>query len=143
MKKYLLPLLLILCLLCACGQKQQAGDQVCSVTVDVLDAQASLPLVEFPPSFPADGILLQKEVPFTAGDSAYDVMLRVLQEEKLHYEVDATKYFLAIGNIYAGDFGDLSGWLYTVNGESLTVGASQYTLQDGDVLRFYYVTTFG
>ena len=142
MKKIFVLFLVLSCLLCACGKPQFGGELSCTVTADVLDAQAAMPLVEFPPTFPPNGIVLQADASFSAGETAYDVMLRALQEEKIHYEVDASKYFLAIGNIYAGEFGDMSGWLYTVNGESPTVGASQYILQDGDNLRFYYVTTF-
>ncbi len=142
MKKIFVLFLVLSCLLCACGKPQSSGELSCTVTADVLDALASLPSGEPSPLPVENGILLQKEVSFSAGESAYDVMLRTLQEEKIHYEVDTTKYFLGIGNIYAGDCGDMSGWLYSVNGESPTVGASQYTLQDGDELRFYYVTTF-
>lgn len=143
--KKLIPIVLIMaCLLCACGAKKTAGDMTASLTVDVLPALQTPELIPAQKQelIPEDGILLQTDASFSAGETAYDVMLRTLQAEKLHYEADSTKYFLGIGNLYAGDCGEMSGWLYTVNGESPTVGASQYELQDGDVLRFYYVTTF-
>lgn len=144
MKKYIIPLLLVLCLLCSCAPKETGGELKVKLTVDVLDAMRTPDLIpeEKQAILPENGILLEKEVSFSEGENAYDVVLRTLQKEKLHYEADSTKYFLGIGNLYAGDCGELSGWLYSVNGESPTVGASQYILQDGDVLRFYYVTMF-
>lgn len=144
MKKYIIPLLLVLCLLCSCAPKKSGGELNVKLTVDVLDAMRTPDLIpeEKQAILPESGILLEKEISFSEGENAYDVVLRTLQSEKLHYEADSTKYFLGIGNLYAGDCGELSGWLYSVNGESPTVGASQYILQDGDVLRFYYVTMF-
>ena len=144
MKQYIIPLLLIVCLLCACAPKNEVPTMTATITVDVLPALETPELIpeEKLSLIPDGGVLLQKEITFTEGETAYDAALRTLQSEKLHYEADATKYFLAIGNLYAGDCGELSGWLYTVNGESPTVGASQYTLKDGDSIRFYYVTTF-
>ena len=46
---------------------------------------------------PEDGILLDKDVTFTEGESAYTVILRALQQEKLHYEADKSNYLMAIG----------------------------------------------
>ena len=144
MKKIIIPLLLILCLLCACGPKESGGRFPVHVTVDVLEAQKTPELIpaEKAAILPQDGILLDKEVTFTPGESAYAVMLRTLQKEKIHFEADPSQYFKAIGNLYAGDCGDMSGWIYSVNGESPLVGAADYVLQDGDNLRFYYITTF-
>ncbi|MBQ2251339.1 MAG: DUF4430 domain-containing protein, partial [Clostridia bacterium] len=46
-----------------------------------------------------------------------------------------------INNIGEMDFGDVSGWTYTVNGEVATVGASEYVLKDGDVIEWKYALT--
>ena len=70
------------------------------------------------------------------------MLIRTLQKEKLQYEKDATNYIFAVGGLYSGDCGELSGWLYTVNGESPTVGLADYALKDGDTVRFYFVTDF-
>ena len=144
MKKILIPLLLILCLLCACGPKESGGSSPIHVTVDVLEAMKTPELIpaEKAALIPEDGILLDKDATFTPGESAYAVMLRILQKEKIHFDADPSNYFLAIGNLYAGDCGEMSGWIYSVNGESPMVGAADYVLQEGDTLRFYYITTF-
>lgn len=143
MKKTLILLLILLCLLTACTPSAPVGDLTVSVTVDCLSTLETPELV--PPEkaklLPEDGILLKTQANFSQGENAYDVLLRTLQAEKIHYEVDATRYFVAIGNLYGGECGNYSGWLYTVNGESPNVGAADYLLSDGDELRFYYVTT--
>ena len=36
--------------------------------------------------------------------------------------------------------GDLSGWVYTVNGISANVGCGSYYLKDGDVVEWLYTT---
>ena len=144
MKKFLIPLLLVLCLLTACAPKESGGSIPAHVTVDVLDAQKTPELIpaEKAALMPENGILLDKDVTFTPGESAYRLMVRTLKTEKLHFEADNSNYLKAIGNLYAGDCGEMSGWLYSVNGEVPTVSAADYILQEGDVLRFYYVTTF-
>ena len=52
-------------------------------------------------------------------------------------------YVHGIGNIYEFDFGDLSGWVYLVNGESASIGCAQYVLQPGDRVEFRYTLELG
>lgn len=40
------------------------------------------------------------------------------------------------------DLGDMSGWLYEVNGETPMVACTQLIPENGDVIRFYYVDSF-
>ena len=47
----------------------------------------------------------------------------------------------AIVELYA--FGNLSGWLYRVNGAFADVGCSQYRLQEGDAVEWMYTTDLG
>ena len=44
--------------------------------------------------------------------------------------------------LYEFDYGDLSGWQYTVNGVSPSVGIGAYKLKNGDVIEFHYTTNF-
>ena len=48
----------------------------------------------------------------------------------------------ASGGLAGGDFGDMSGWMFEVNGEMAEVGCSQYELSAGDVVTWTYVTEF-
>ena len=52
-------------------------------------------------------------------------------------------YIEGIGNLYEFDCGELSGWLYKVNGKTPGCGCSQYTLKDGDVVEFMYSCSLG
>jgi hypothetical protein len=52
-------------------------------------------------------------------------------------------YISGISYIYEFDFGDLSGWTYTVNGQRSSVGAGEYKLSDGDAIVWEYTLTLG
>ena len=52
-------------------------------------------------------------------------------------------YIEGIGNLYEFDCGELSGWMYSVNGEFPNYGCSGYTLQDGDVICWVYTCDLG
>lgn len=94
---------------------------------------------------PENGIILgEKVVGFEEGESVFDVLLRTLRDNKIHIEFKETPgldtaYIEGIGNIYEFDLGDMSGWGYTVNGESPNVGCSNYLVKDGDSIKFEYI----
>ena len=48
-----------------------------------------------------------------------------------------------IHNLYEFDCGELSGWMYNVNGWFPNYGCSRYALQDGDVIRWRYTCDLG
>lgn len=48
-------------------------------------------------------------------------------------------YVRGIGDLFEKQYGNLSGWMYKVNGNSPNVGAGSYTLSDGDNIVWYYV----
>jgi len=97
---------------------------------------------------PADGIILAEQmVSFREGDSVFDVLYRTLKEQKIHFEFVNTPmfdsvYIEGIGNLYEFDCGELSGWLYTVNGKKPTYGCSQYTIQPGDEIKVLYTCNY-
>ena len=45
--------------------------------------------------------------------------------------------------LYELAHGDLSGWIYRVNGESPSVGCASYTLSDGDTVEWHYTLNQG
>jgi len=51
-------------------------------------------------------------------------------------------YVSAIQSIASGDDGPESGWVFYVNGESAMESAGAIILQDGDTVRWEYVTSF-
>ena len=47
-------------------------------------------------------------------------------------------YIRGINNVYEFDFGELSGWIYLVNGKQPPVGAGNYIPKDTDVIEWIY-----
>lgn len=98
---------------------------------------------------PNDGLLLNPtEVVFYEGENAFNVLLRTCKQNKLHMEYRDTPiynsaYICGIGNLYEFDCGDLSGWMYAVNGTFPNYGCSQYNMADGDTLEFIYTCDLG
>lgn len=89
-------------------------------------------------SLAEDAIILPlSEVEIAKGDSVYDVLIRVAKKEKI--AVDASGGYV-FGINYLGEFdaGELSGWIYRVNGEKASVGSDSFILSDGDVVEWLY-----
>ncbi len=93
---------------------------------------------------PKDGVILKEiTVEFFPDESVFDVLQRELKNNSIHFEYVLTPaynsaYIEGIGNLYEFDCGELSGWMYKVNGIKPTYGCSQYKLKDGDKIEFFY-----
>lgn len=98
---------------------------------------------------PEDGVIYAtKEISFYEGESVFDVLLREMQDNKIHMEFVMTpiynsNYIAGINNIYEFDCGELSGWMYRVNNWFPNYGASRYMLEDGDVIEWIYTCDLG
>ncbi|NLN48923.1 MAG: DUF4430 domain-containing protein [Clostridiales bacterium] len=98
---------------------------------------------------PRDGIIFpQTKVEFEEGDSAFDILVKVLRENRLHIDFVHTpaldsSYIKGIGNIYEFDCGELSGWLYMVNGQLMSYGSSNYMPSAGDTVEWRYSCDLG
>lgn len=98
---------------------------------------------------PEDGVLLsQSDVTFEEGESAFDLLKRVCQDEGVHLEFSITPgygsaYIEGIGNLYEFDCGERSGWLYQVNGQTPDRACSEYLLQADDKVEFLYSCDWG
>ena len=97
---------------------------------------------------PEDGIIFDKEeLAFIEGESVFDVLKRELIRAGIPFEFQKTPmydsyYIEGIGNLYEFDCGDMSGWLYKVNGIKPTYGCSEYKLKNGDRVEFLYSCNF-
>ena len=93
---------------------------------------------------PDGGVILKEtKVEFFAGESVFDVLHRTLKSNNILFEFTKTPaynsvYIEGIANLYEFDCGELSGWLYRVNGIKPTYGCSQYQLENGDKIEFFY-----
>ncbi len=98
---------------------------------------------------PADGVIFPAtEVVFYEGESVFDVLLREMKGAGIHMEYENTPmynaaYIEGIGNLYEYDCGQLSGWMFRVNGLFSNTSCSQYTLQNGDVVEWVYSCDLG
>lgn len=98
---------------------------------------------------PADGLLIpETQVALEEGDTPFSLLQELTKANGVQMEADflpgtSSAYVEGIGNLYAADCGDLSGWMYFINGESPSVGCSDYQLSDGDRVEFAYTCDMG
>ena len=96
---------------------------------------------------PDDGVILDVSTfEIEEGDTVYDVLSEATAKNKIHLETSGSAdsaYVEGINNIYEFYFGDLSGWMYFVNGESPSVGCGEYVLSDDDEIRWLYTCDIG
>ncbi len=98
---------------------------------------------------PQDGIIFpETKVVYYDGESAFNILTRELKKNKIHIDfvnspIYNTVYIKGISNLYEKDCGELSGWLYMVNGTVPGYGCSQYILKPGDKIEFIYTCNSG
>ncbi len=98
---------------------------------------------------PSNGTILKTTtVTFYEGESVYDVLQRVCKDNGIHMEASWTPvynsaYIEGIHNLYEFDCGNLSGWMYRVNGWYPNYGSSRYQLAQGDVVEWRYTCDLG
>ena len=95
-------------------------------------------------TIPADGIILGRtEVVIDKGQTAYDQLISAVKANSIHIEVSGSSYVAGIANIYELQYGDLSGWMYRVNGGFASVGCGEYVLSEGDLVEWLYTKNIG
>ncbi len=100
---------------------------------------------------PDDGIIIDNEfVTIENGDTVYDILVEVCKNHEILLDIKgistgntSSAYIAAIGGIYEMEYGELSGWMYFVNGESGNVSCGSYILSDGDEITWQYTTNMG
>ena len=131
-------------------QETEKGDAAysCTISISCADVLDNIELCEPETAavIPKDGWILRPvTVTFTEGESVFDVLQRVCRENKIHMEFNTaagynSAYIEGIGNLYEFDAGELSGWLYSVNGWYPNYGCSRYQLKNGDTVCWVYST---
>ncbi len=92
---------------------------------------------------PADGIILAKtEIVIDRGQNALDQLVSAAKKYTIQIELKGG-YVAGIANIYELDHGDLSGWMFRVNGEFSSVNANELTLNEGDFVEWLYTKNIG
>jgi len=137
--------------LVSCTNTTSGEELTCTLTVrcDTILGNMELLDKEKAQLVPEDGIIYaEKEVVFYEGESVFDVLLRVMRENKIHLEYESTPslnstYIEGIANIYEFDCGSMSGWIYKVNEKSQNFGCSDYILKDDDFVEWIYSCDLG
>ena len=98
---------------------------------------------------PADGTILAKSTYMgTTDNTVFDVLNTLCRNNDIQLEFSYTPiyesyYIEGINYLYEFDGGNLSGWMYKVNGWFPNYGCSSYYLSDGDVIEWVYTCDLG
>ena len=98
---------------------------------------------------PDDGVIFpETTVIFYEGESVFNILQRTMKQNGIHMEFVNTPiynsaYIEGINNLYEFDAGELSGWMYKVNGWYPNYGSSRYQLKDGDIVEWVYTCDLG
>lgn len=97
---------------------------------------------------PDDAVIFSKTVGFDSGESVYDVLRRICDENSIQMEASYTPAFSSyyvegINNLYEFDCGQGSGWMYSVNGVFPNYGCSSYKPANNDKIAFRYTCELG
>ena len=93
---------------------------------------------------PEDGVLYDGSgIEIKSGESVLDVFKRVMKENDIVVRLTYSGTYVAgIGGLVEKDrryFGEQSGWLYSVDGETPDIGSAQFELKGGEEIEFRYV----
>ncbi|MEG2354334.1 MAG: DUF4430 domain-containing protein, partial [Clostridium sp.] len=98
---------------------------------------------------PANGVISgENRVEIKEGETVFDVLLRETRRQRIHMDfvespVYKSAYIRGMNNLYEFDGGDLSGWMYSVNGVFPQKGCSQYKLEGGEKIEWKYTCDLG
>lgn len=98
---------------------------------------------------PADGTILgSTALQVREGSTVFDVLTAAcrdnnIQIEYSYYSGFQSYYIEGINHLYEFDGGQVSGWLYRVNGVFPSYGCSAYTLKEGDSIALLYTCDGG
>ena len=97
---------------------------------------------------PDDAVIFSKTVGFDSGESVYDILRRICDENGIQMEASYTPAFSSyyvegINNLYEFDCGQGSGWMYSVNGVFPNYGCSSYKPASNDKIAFRYTCELG
>ena len=127
--------------LAACGTAPATDGADGSGTDTAQEQQAAIAVTVEIDATAGEGETTTASVELPEGANVYDALVATGADVNAS-DSDYGMYVQGIDGLAGGDFGDMSGWMFEVNGEMAEVGCSQYELSDGDVVTWTYVTEF-
>ncbi len=123
-------------------EKENAtGTVTMSIRCDILNGMTDSEYI------PKDGCILpDTEFKIKEGETAYEILIEAARQYGIsidHKGGSEIIYISGINYLYELDYGDLSGWVYKVNGELPSVGCAGYKLSDGDKIEWCYTLDLG
>lgn len=116
-------------------KKNSIGSVTLSINCDAIPDKSA-------EHIPDNGVILDStEYQIEAGESVYDILLQATTKNKIHLDTGGendTVYVKGLNNIYEFDFGEASGWKYSVNGEEPSESSGQYELSPNDNIVWFY-----
>lgn len=92
---------------------------------------------------PKDGVIINDMViDIHEGGSVLDLLVEAAKRGKIQFD-ERNGYVSSIAFIRDHVYGDLSGWVYFVNGVMPSVGCGEFVLSDGDLVEWHYTLDFG
>jgi len=103
---------------------------------------------EYAEHIPEDGVILETtDFEFAEGDSVYTILTDAARTFGIQTDsrggFTGMVYVAGINYLYEYQFGDLSGWIYHVNGVAPSVGCGEYIVNDGDRIEWLYTLEVG
>ena len=83
---------------------------------------------------------------YTKRLTVYDLLTEAVRQNRLHLDASGSegmKYVSGLNHLYEQAYGELSGWMFFVNGESASQSCDQYLLKDGDHVSWQYTLAMG
>ena len=91
-------------------------------------------------------VLSPTEVETVSGENILTVLKKAADDANIDVQTaqfaGVGEYVTGIGSLSAGEYGEMSGWIYKVDGESPNVGMSGYKLVGGENIEVEYATSF-
>lgn len=91
---------------------------------------------------PQSGYIIEStRLTLESGATVFDALEAACRESGVPLGYQSKSYITRIGALKEKACAGASGWMYRVNGENPTKGASKYILENGDAVEWYYVTS--
>lgn len=114
------------------------GTVTITIRCDTIAGEAGAP--KDPVILPVTGVQIEK------GETAFAVLEQITKENRIPMDFTgsgSSVYVKGIAGLYEFDFGNLSGWIYLINGEEMSIGCGAAEVSPGDRIEFLYTKMLG